>query len=181
MKTWLVGTATAGLVLLSIAGCSASDGQSDAATSPASSTVPSAANPASASESPDPALTTTYSLGPETVVRISRDGAVLRADGGQVTVSGAANSGIRVAVVANDQAGRPAWTLAFEVTPQGRIETGEITEAGATWSVLAQTGLVTSQIDDQVVDLQTDRAATVRSSPTGANTAVTFRVVGHTS
>jgi hypothetical protein len=179
VKPWRVRTAIASVVLLSIAGCAASDAQSDPATSQMSSTAPQVSVPASASESPDPALTTTYALGSETVARISRDGAVLQADRGQVTVSGAANTGIRVAVVANDQAGRPTWTLDFDVTPQGRVEAGELVTGGVTWAVLAQTGLVTSQINDQLVDLQTDRAVTMRTNPTGgANTPVTFRVVG---
>lgn len=181
MKTWLAGTAIAVLVVVPIAGCGAAGEQSDTTPSSTPSIAPTASDPPSASASLDPELTMTYSLGSETVVRISRDGAVLRADRGRVTVSGATSSQISVAVVATDQAGSPTWSLAFDVTPQNRVGAGALVEGGTTWSVLAQTGLVTSTITDQLVDLQTDRAVTMTSSPTGTNTPVTFRVVGRNS
>ncbi|NQU37448.1 MAG: hypothetical protein HQ526_07640 [Actinobacteria bacterium] len=120
-------------------------------------------------------------MGPESIVRIGRDGAVLLAERGRVTVSGSADTGILVAVVAENESGSPDWRLDLAVSAQGRVESGELVEDGTTWTIQAQTGLIASQIDTQFVDVESDRAVTVRSSAAGPNVPMTFRIVGRTS
>jgi hypothetical protein len=113
-------------------------------------------------------------------VQISRDGSILRAARGTVTVTGSATNGSTVAVVATDTAGTASWNLDVVVTARGRVDSGELVEGGRTWVVLPQTGIVTTVRSEQAVDFQTDRAVTVRASPGGPNVPVTFRIAGRT-